>query len=114
MSLVLQAEIDGKPLDEETVIDFCFFLLIAGLDNTNFTIRALLQQLAIDHELRQRLVDDPNLIDAAVEAAKPQLHSWQAARRRSGATPPGGLRSAAFETRRRHGSDLLGLRSRQG
>ena len=69
MSLVLQAEIDGKPLDEETVIDFCFFLLIAGLDNTNFTIRALLQQLAIDHELRQRLVDDPNLIDAAVEEA---------------------------------------------
>jgi cytochrome P450 len=69
VSLVLQAEIDGKPLDEETVIDFCFFLLIAGLDNTNFTIRALLQQLAIDHELRQRLVDDPNLIDAAVEEA---------------------------------------------
>ena len=29
VSLVLQAEIDGQPLDEETVIDFCFFLLIA-------------------------------------------------------------------------------------
>ena len=69
VSLVLQAEINGQPLDEETVIDFCFFLLIAGLDNTNFTIRALLQQLAIDHELRQRLVDDPSLIDAAVEEA---------------------------------------------
>ena len=69
VSLVLQSEIDGKPLDDETVIDFCFFLLIAGLDNTNFTIRALLQQLAIDHTLRQRLVDDPSLIDAAVEEA---------------------------------------------
>lgn len=69
VSLVLNAEIDGKPLDEETVLDFCFFLLIAGLDNTNFTIRALLQQLAIDHELRKRLVEDPELIDAAVEEA---------------------------------------------
>ena len=69
VSLVLQAEINGQPLDEETVLDFCFFLLIAGLDNTNFTIRALLQQLAIDHELRQRLVSDPSLTDAAVEEA---------------------------------------------
>lgn len=69
VSLVLQAEVNGEPLLEETVLDFCFFLLIAGLDNTNFTIRALIQQLAIDHELRRRLVADPRLIDAAVEEA---------------------------------------------
>lgn len=69
VSLVAQAEIEGRPLDDDTVIDFCFFLLIAGLDNTNFTIRALLQQLAIDHDLRRRLVEDPTLIDAAVEEA---------------------------------------------
>ena len=69
VSLVLQARIDGQPFDDDTVIDFCFFLLIAGLDNTNFTIRALLQQIAMDHDLRKRLVDDPSLIDAAVEEA---------------------------------------------
>ena len=54
---------------DETVLDFCFFLLIAGLDNTNFTIRALLQQLAIDHALRARLVADRSLVDPAVEEA---------------------------------------------
>ena len=69
VSLVLNAEIDGEPLPEDVVVDFCYFLLVAGLDNTNFTIRALLHKLATDSALLKRLVDDSSLIDAAVEEA---------------------------------------------
>ena len=67
ISLVLGAEIDGEALDDETVLDFCYFLLVAGLDNTNFMIRALLHRLAIDHDLQNRLLEDPSLIDITVE-----------------------------------------------
>ena len=69
ISLVLTAEIEGERLSEEVVLDFCNFLLVAGLDNTNLTIRALLHRLAIDRTLQRRLVGDRSLIDAAVEEA---------------------------------------------
>ena len=69
VSLVLNARIDGKHLDDEVVVNFCFFLLVAGLDNTNFTIRALLLQLALDQNLQKRLIEDRSLIDPAVEEA---------------------------------------------
>ena len=42
---------------------------MAGLDNTNFTIRALLLQLALDQNLQKRLIEDRSLIDPAVEEA---------------------------------------------
>ena len=67
VSLVLTSEIEGEVMDEERVLDFCFFLLVAGLDNTNFTIRALLHQMAIDQELQKRLIENPDDIPAAVE-----------------------------------------------
>ena len=67
VSLVLTSEIEGEVMDEERVLDFCFFLLVAGLDNTNFTIRALLHQMAIDQDLQKRLIENPDDIPAAVE-----------------------------------------------
>ena len=67
ISRLLTAEVNGKPLDDETVLDFCWFLLIAGLDNTAFTIRNLLLQIDRKDWLRQALLEDPSQIPAAVE-----------------------------------------------
>ena len=69
ISLLATSKIDGEYLSDETVVNMCGFLLIAGLDNTNFTIRGLLHQMAVDPVLQQRLADSPEDIDKAVEEA---------------------------------------------
>jgi len=69
VSLVANAEVDGEPLSDEVVLDFCHFLLVAGLDNTGFTIRALLMQIGQDPELQKRLIENPKDIPNAVEEA---------------------------------------------
>lgn len=67
ISALLRAEVGGKPLDDATVLDFCWFLLIAGLDNTAFTIRNLLLQIDNNDWLRKTLLAEPGKIPAAVE-----------------------------------------------
>ena len=67
ISTLLAAEIDGKPLGDREIMDFCWFLLIAGLDNTAFTIRNLLLQIGASDSLRERLIREPARIADAVE-----------------------------------------------
>ncbi|MDP6810426.1 MAG: cytochrome P450 [Pseudomonadales bacterium] len=67
ISVLVKAEIEGNPLEDATVLDFCWFLLIAGLDNTAFTIRNLLLQMAQMDWLREALIEDPSRIPDAVE-----------------------------------------------
>ena len=67
ISQLVQVDIDGELLDDRTVLDFSFFLMIAGLDNTAFTIRNLLLQIHSRPELRARLLAEPDKIAAAVE-----------------------------------------------
>jgi cytochrome P450 len=67
ISLLLKARVDGKPLDDETIHDFCWFLVIAGLDNTAFTIRNVLLQVHRDPDLRRKVIAQPELIKDVVE-----------------------------------------------
>ncbi len=67
ISRLLTAEVGGRPLSDQDVMDFCWFLLIAGLDNTAFTIRNVLLQIGNSDELRQQLVEDPSRIPDAIE-----------------------------------------------
>ena len=67
VSRLLTAEVDGEPLSDRDIMDFCWFLLIAGLDNTAFTIRNVLLQISNSDELREQLTTDPSLIPAAIE-----------------------------------------------
>ncbi|MDE0003596.1 MAG: cytochrome P450 [Rhodospirillaceae bacterium] len=67
ISTLLAAEVDGKPLGNREIMDFCWFLLIAGLDNTAFTIRNLLLQISASDSLRERLIREPARIAEAVE-----------------------------------------------
>lgn len=63
---LLDAERDGVISRSETT-DLCFFLLIAGLDNTAFAIRASIWHLATHPTDRERLMLDPELVKRGVE-----------------------------------------------
>jgi cytochrome P450 len=66
-SFLLEAEIDGHKLEPQHVRGTMVLLMIAGIDTTWSAIGASLWHLALHPEDRRRLVDDPGVIDTAVE-----------------------------------------------
>jgi hypothetical protein len=66
-TFLLQAEMDGRPLNPEHIRGSIVLLLIAGIDTTWSAIGASLWHLAAHPEHRQRLVDEPDLLPTAVE-----------------------------------------------
>jgi cytochrome P450 len=64
---LLDAEIDGRQLTDDELLDFIYTLFVAGLDTTAWTIRSSLWHLAQHPEDRRRLREDPSLIPGAVE-----------------------------------------------
>jgi cytochrome P450 len=67
ISVLLQAEIDGRRLTEDELLDFIYTLFVGGLDTTAWTIRSSLWHLAQHPADRRRLVEDPSLVPGAVE-----------------------------------------------
>ena len=67
ISLMLQGEVEGRPYREDEILDNCFFLLIAGLENTAFGIRATLRHLAVEPSDRAAVLADPALVHNLVE-----------------------------------------------
>lgn len=67
VSVLIRAHAEGMLETNEEVVDLCFFLLIAGLDNTAFAIRAALWHLAAHADDRRALRDDPGLLRGFVE-----------------------------------------------
>ncbi len=66
-SFLLQAEMDGRPLNEEHVSGSIALLLLAGIDTTWSAIGASLWHLAKTPEDRKRLVAEPELLPVAME-----------------------------------------------
>lgn len=66
-SFLIDAEMDGKPLEPEHVGGTIILLLIAGIDTTWSAIGASLWHLAKTPDDRQRLVDEPELMPFALE-----------------------------------------------
>jgi cytochrome P450 len=64
---LLNAEMDGQPLNPEHVGGAIALLLIAGIDTTWSAIGASLWHLAKTPADRQRLVDEPDLLPVAME-----------------------------------------------
>jgi cytochrome P450 len=64
---LLNAEMDGRPIDVGHVGGTIALLLIAGIDTTWSAIGASLWHLAGHPEDRQRLVDEPELLPTAME-----------------------------------------------
>jgi cytochrome P450 len=70
---LLVAEIDGKKLDHDEILDICYLLLIAGLDTVTATLGCNVAYLAANPDQRRRLVEKPELIPGAVE----ELLRWE-------------------------------------
>jgi cytochrome P450 len=75
---LLAAEIDGRPLTDEELVDYGFVLLTAGLDTTAWVIRSGLWHLAQHPEDRAKLAAHPELVTTAVEEFLRCLSSVQA------------------------------------
>lgn len=75
---LLAAEIDGRPLTDEELVDYGFVLLTAGLDTTAWVIRSGLWYLAQHPDDRDRLVAAPELVATAMEEFLRCLSSVQA------------------------------------
>jgi cytochrome P450 len=75
---LLAAEIDGRPLTDQELVDYGFVLLTAGLDTTAWVIRSGLWHLAQHPEDRAKLLASPQLVPAAVEEFLRCLSSVQA------------------------------------
>jgi cytochrome P450 len=69
----LSFEIDGEKLTHDEILDICFLTLIAGLDTVTATLGCDIAFLAANPVQRRRIVDDPELIPAAIE----ELLRWE-------------------------------------
>lgn len=97
LSHFLDAEVDGESLTRDEILDICFLFLIAGLDTVTDSLTCFFHTLARRSDLRQRLIDDPDVIPAAVE----ELLRWE--------TPVPGVARVATEA-----MDLDGVRVEAG
>lgn len=73
MSQIMASELDGEQLTDEEVLDVCFLFIIAGLDTVTDSLDCIFAHLAQNPKDRQRIVDDPTVINSAIE----ELLRWE-------------------------------------
>jgi cytochrome P450 len=69
----LATEIDGEKLSHHDILDICFLFLIAGLDTVSDSLTCFYAFLAQHPEHRRQIVENPDVIPAAVE----ELLRWE-------------------------------------
>jgi cytochrome P450 len=80
-SAILDARIDGgRPFTDEEIISFGAVLIAAGLDTVASTLGFLTKFLAENPDHRRALVDDPGLINDALEEMMRRFHIANIAR----------------------------------
>jgi cytochrome P450 len=67
LSMFLDAEVDGHRLSNDDVLDIGYLFFLAGLDTVTASLDCMLSYLAQNPEQRHRLVEDPSLIQHAIE-----------------------------------------------
>jgi cytochrome P450 len=67
MSALIDTRLDGQALTQEELLGFCFVLVVAGNDTTTNLIANGAVLLAEHPEQRRILVQDPSLLDGAIE-----------------------------------------------
>lgn len=75
VSLLIDSKIDGEPMTQEDIEDFCFLLFIAGLDTVNAGLGHTFKYLAEHPEIQETLRKDPDKISRFVEEMM-RHHSW--------------------------------------
>lgn len=73
LSRFLDAQVDGRRLSREEILDICFLFLIAGLDTVTDSLECFFAHLAQHPERRRLIVEDPGIIPSAVE----ELLRWE-------------------------------------
>lgn len=66
-SRIVHGEVDGTPLDEVQITMYGFLMMLGGMDTTSGLTSNSLHLLALQPQLRQRLLDEPDMLDAATE-----------------------------------------------
>lgn len=67
IQVLLEAEVNGRPLTRDELLSYCYLLFAGGLDTTAWAIRSSLWYLAQHPEDQQRLREDPDLVSTAGE-----------------------------------------------
>jgi cytochrome P450 len=67
LTYLVNAEIDGAALTDDELQGVCHLMIVAGLDTITDSLTCFYAQLGQHPEHRQRLVEEPALIPAAVE-----------------------------------------------
>lgn len=66
-SYIVHGEIEGKPLTDDEIMGTVTFLWLGGLDTVAATTALMIRRLALQPELQQRLRENPESINRAVE-----------------------------------------------
>lgn len=67
LTKMLSIEIDGAPISDDDVLGLAFFFLMAGHETSVGGISLMLLHLAEHPEIQARLIENPSLVDRAVE-----------------------------------------------
>lgn len=83
LSALLAARVDGEPLPQQALVSYVMLLIAAGLDTTRHATTGGVHLLLQHPEQLARLIEDPSLIDSAVEEilryASPVIHFMRTA-----------------------------------
>jgi cytochrome P450 len=67
LSIALTWDIDGEPVTDNDLLAFCLLMFMAGLDTVAMQLSYSMYHLARHPDDRQRILDDPQLWEPAVE-----------------------------------------------
>ena len=67
LSRIVTGEVDGRPLTQAEKLGICHLLLLGGLDTVTATLDCMIAYLAQHPDRRQAIVDNPELMDPAIE-----------------------------------------------
>jgi cytochrome P450 len=73
LSALIAADIAGRPLSREELLDICFLFLISGLDTVTDSLDCFFAYLARHPEQRGLLVEQPDMLPGAIE----ELLRWE-------------------------------------
>jgi cytochrome P450 len=67
LGMLVNAEVDGRPLTPAELLGICHLLLLGGLDTVTATLDCMIVYLANHPERRRAIVENPTLVSHAVE-----------------------------------------------
>jgi cytochrome P450 len=73
LSALIKAQVAGRPLSHEELLDICFLFLIAGLDTVTDSLDCFFVYLARHPDQRRLLVEQPDVVPSAIE----ELLRWE-------------------------------------